>query len=166
MHHVREPKAGPTHGEQQKALRKEVTKTVAAFMNTSGGTLLIGVADDGDVVGIERDVEELGKMATRDKWEQRLKSCLKTALAADAFQHVRISYALHDDKTVALVSVQSRSKETWLMEGQFEEFYVRLANSSEKLTGSSLVSTSASAGPPDPRDSPASSQRHGLPSYG
>src|SRR5690606_7134738 len=32
-----------------------VLKTIAAFLNTEGGGLLIGVADDGSVVGIEHD---------------------------------------------------------------------------------------------------------------
>jgi serine/threonine protein kinase len=37
----------------QKELKKTVTKTIAAFLNTSGGTLLIGVNDSGMTVGIE-----------------------------------------------------------------------------------------------------------------
>ncbi|HEY3735196.1 MAG TPA: RNA-binding domain-containing protein, partial [Streptosporangiaceae bacterium] len=30
-------------------------KTIAAFLNTGGGTLVIGVADDGEVLGLEPD---------------------------------------------------------------------------------------------------------------
>jgi hypothetical protein len=33
----------------------EVTKTIAAFLNTSGGMLLVGVNDSGAVLGIEPD---------------------------------------------------------------------------------------------------------------
>ncbi len=39
----------------QKELKKAVTKTIAAFLNTSGGTLLIGVNDSGATIGIEAD---------------------------------------------------------------------------------------------------------------
>jgi serine/threonine protein kinase len=41
--------------EVQKGLRKSVTKTIAAFLNTGGGTLLIGVDDSGTMLGIEPD---------------------------------------------------------------------------------------------------------------
>jgi len=41
--------------DMQKELKKAVTKTIAAFLNTSGGTLLIGVNDSGATIGIEAD---------------------------------------------------------------------------------------------------------------
>jgi type I restriction enzyme R subunit len=37
------------------ALEDAIVKTVAAFLNTEGGDLLLGVGDDGSIVGIERD---------------------------------------------------------------------------------------------------------------
>lgn len=43
--------------EVQKGLQKAITKTIAAFLNTRGGTLLIGVHDSGTVLGIERDFQ-------------------------------------------------------------------------------------------------------------
>ena len=36
-------------------LTHSVLKTIAAFLNTEGGDLLIGVGDDGAVTGIEQD---------------------------------------------------------------------------------------------------------------
>ena len=43
-------------GQINKALRKQILKTIAAFLNSSGGTLLIGVEDDGNIYGIEEDL--------------------------------------------------------------------------------------------------------------
>ena len=140
MFAVCEPKPEIPHQDQQRALPREVVKTVAAFMNTSGGALLIGVRDDGEVLGIEPDIAELGKDATRDKWELRLKNRLKSDVGADALHCVRISYELCNARTVALLTVSPRSKETWVVDGGKEAFFVRLANSSEQLTGSALVS--------------------------
>ena len=39
-----------------KKLEEVIIKTIAAFANSQGGTLLIGVADDGDVIGLEPDI--------------------------------------------------------------------------------------------------------------
>jgi hypothetical protein len=41
--------------QDDKGVTHSVLKTIAAFLNTEGGDLLIGVADDGSVVGIEAD---------------------------------------------------------------------------------------------------------------
>ncbi len=38
-----------------KNIELSALKTIAAFLNSSGGTLLIGVSDNGNVVGIEKD---------------------------------------------------------------------------------------------------------------
>src|SRR6185295_17415353 len=48
-------------GTVKKELTRAVVTTVAAFMNGEGGTLLIGVEDDGSVVGIESDLRTLRK---------------------------------------------------------------------------------------------------------
>src|SRR3972149_581196 len=39
--------------QDDKAVTHAILKTIAAFLNTEGGDLLIGVADDGSVRGIE-----------------------------------------------------------------------------------------------------------------
>jgi len=45
-----------------KDLQKVIAKTVAGLLNSEGGTLLIGVADDGDIYGIEADIRSLGRL--------------------------------------------------------------------------------------------------------
>jgi hypothetical protein len=47
----------PGQKELRKAIQTAITKTIAAFLNTSGGNLLIGVGDSGTVLGIEPDFE-------------------------------------------------------------------------------------------------------------
>ena len=50
-------------------------KTVAAFANAQGGTLLIGVGDDGTVLGLEPDYQSL-RDGDRDKFELHLRELL------------------------------------------------------------------------------------------
>jgi hypothetical protein len=45
-------------------------KSLAAFLNTDGGTLLIGVEDNGNILGLEKDLGLVGN--SRDKFEQLL----------------------------------------------------------------------------------------------
>jgi predicted HTH transcriptional regulator len=41
---------------------ERIAKTLAAFANTKGGTLLIGVSDNGNVVGISSELQEMQKI--------------------------------------------------------------------------------------------------------
>ena len=61
------------------AITWAVVKTIAAFMNTHGGTLLIGVDDQGRPVGIEVDYP-LVKGRNRDGWELWLTTAIKNTL--------------------------------------------------------------------------------------
>ena len=97
-----------TRKEIEKLLRKSVTKTIAAFLNSDGGTLLIGVADSGIVLGIEPDFEYLkqGKQ-NADGWLLSLQEVIINALGAEVWNAVRVSLVPHGPQTVAVVSLPS-----------------------------------------------------------
>src|ERR1700688_203746 len=54
-----------------------VLKTIAAFLNTEGGTLLIGVSDDGKVRGLGQDYALLGKKQNDDGFELKLGNLIR-----------------------------------------------------------------------------------------
>ena len=58
-----------------KKLEEVIMKTVAAFANSHGGTLLIGVDDDGDVLGPRSRLQLAGR-ADRDSFELHLRNLL------------------------------------------------------------------------------------------
>jgi Putative DNA-binding domain len=64
-------------------LEHVIVKTIAGFMNAEGGTLLIGVDDKGQVVGLEADYQTLGKQ-NRDGYEPFLAQLLDTNLSGAA----------------------------------------------------------------------------------
>jgi hypothetical protein len=64
-----------------KKLEEVVVKSVAAFANAQGGTLLIGVDDTGQVLGLERDYACLGGVDV-DKFELHLRNVLNQHLGA------------------------------------------------------------------------------------
>ena len=129
-----------TRKEIEKILWKSVTKTIAAFLNSEGGTLLIGVADSGNVLGIEPDFEYLkqGKQDT-DGWLLSLQQVIINALGAEVWNAVRVSLVPHGPQTVAVVSCPPRTTETWHREDGGERFYIRAANGTRELNGSSLL---------------------------
>lgn len=113
-------------------LQKMVAKTVVGFMNFEGGVLLIGVADDGSVVGIENDLETL-KRADRDGFEQALRQVLIDCLGAEFSQYVQVSFKEHNGHTVSLVRVEPSPKPVYLSEKGAKGFYIRAGNTTRPL---------------------------------
>ena len=54
-------------GERDPQMEWAIVKSLAGFMNGNGGSLLVGVADDGAFLGIEQDFPLLGKK-TGQRW--------------------------------------------------------------------------------------------------
>ncbi|MFH0943835.1 MAG: RNA-binding domain-containing protein, partial [Planctomycetota bacterium] len=100
-------------------------KTVAAFLNTEGGDLLIGVADDGSIVGIEKD-----DLDNDDKFMRHLAQVVRNALGDRAGTCIDPRVQAVDGKGVCVVSCQ-RSPEPVLLKWKgFEkdaegDFFVR-----------------------------------------
>ncbi len=123
-----------------KRLNKEVTKTIAAFLNTGGGTLLIGVADDGTVLGIEPDFQycQRGKQDA-DGWMLSLEAVIINALGAEVWGAIRVSLVPHGEQIVGVILCPRRSRQTWHDEDGGERFYIRAGSATEMLSGRSLV---------------------------
>jgi len=115
-----------------KALEKGIAKTVAGFLNSEGGTLLIGVADDCTVLGIEYDLKTIGRK-DRDGYEQKLHQVLTDALGAEFSQYQHVSFEESEGKTVCIVRVEPSSKPVYLTDKGFKEFYVRVGNTTRPL---------------------------------
>ena len=118
--------------------RKGVTHTalrsIAAFLNTEGGDLLLGVTDDGGVVGIERDQFE-----NDDKFMLHLTQAVRNGLGDRAGTCIDPNVQVVDGKSVCVVSCR-RSPEpvflTWkgVKAEEGGDFFVRSGPGTVKLT--------------------------------
>jgi hypothetical protein len=126
-----------------KRLEEVALKTVAAFANSQGGTLLIGVDDDGGIVGLDHDYAALGDV-DRDKFELHLRNLLNQEFGAGfVAAAVRVSFAEIADQEICRVVilpasdpviVKVKSKDGLVT----ERFYVRSGNSSREIPMSEL----------------------------
>ncbi len=132
--------AAQVQKDVHKGLRKAITKTIAALLNTSGGTLLIGVDDSGEPVGIGADFLYLkqGKQHA-DGWFLSLQETIINALGDEVWGAIHVSLVHHRQETVTVVHCPRRTHETWHYEDATERFYIRASNGTRELTGSSLV---------------------------
>jgi ATP-dependent Lon protease len=121
-------------GGVNKALEQVIVKSVSGLMNANGGVLLIGVADDGTVVGIEKDVKALPQRQDLDFYENYLTTLLENGIGGAATANVRIRFEELDTRTVCRVTVNRSATPVWTTQkGQGESFFVRLNNSTRPL---------------------------------
>jgi hypothetical protein len=135
-------------GGKDPAIEWSVIKSVAGFLNKKGGVLLVGVADDGAVVGIEEDYPLLGSKQNSDGWELWLTTALTTALGKAAVTDVDVTYVAVDGRTVASLTVRPASGPVFATpKGGKQTFYVRINSSTQELVGHDLLAYKAKRWP-------------------
>lgn len=115
-----------------RALEGVVLKTLAGYMNGSGGTLLIGVADDGTILGLDQDYSTL-KKRDRDGFEQALMTAIAAKLGADACHSVQIVFHSVESKEVCRVIVAPAHRPVYVKDGDKPRLYVRTGVSTREL---------------------------------
>ncbi len=116
-----------------KDLYEPVMKSLAAFMNTAGGALLIGVNDDGQPLGIEQDYTGLPKK-NADGWENAFNMAFNQLIGAEVRHNIDLDFEEIGDVLVAVALVRPSSIPCYLSFKGKEEFYIRTGNSSLPLT--------------------------------
>ena len=132
--------------EKSKIIESAVTKTVAAFLNSPhGGTLLIGVADGGDPVGLEPDYASLRRESRtdRDKFQQHLMQIVEHAVGLAAAANVSSEMLAVNGDDICRVHVDPSAHPTRAAitkldshgnHSKQEAFFVRLANGTREIT--------------------------------
>jgi hypothetical protein len=126
-------------GTINKRLEDVIMKSVAASANSQGGSILIGVADNGEILGLESDYHSLGD-GDQDKFELHLRNLLNQQFGA-GFVTSKIGIRFHTvgDKEVCHIEI-SRAKEPVIVtlkdkNGQpVQKFYARSGNSSQEIS--------------------------------
>jgi len=112
-------------------IENAVLKTIVAFCNTKGGELLIGVADDKSIIGLDLD-----GFPNDDKFQLHLRNLLLDRIVPSVAEIVTFEMVTMNGKTICHVTCQqSKTKDLWLKPDKNipERFYVRLGPSSTEL---------------------------------
>ena len=120
-------------GEVNKKLEHVIAKTVAAFMNSDGGSLFIGVDDHGNAIGLDLDYGTL-KKADRDGFQLHLGNILDSYLGKDVMKLWKLDSPLYDDRQICHVQVTRANKPVHVSHEGREEFFVRKEGSSQPLS--------------------------------
>ncbi|WP_199797239.1 helix-turn-helix domain-containing protein [Erythrobacter sp. QSSC1-22B] len=131
-------------GRVNKELEQVVFKTTAALANSfEGGTLLIGISDSGEAVGLDQDYASLGE-ADRDRFELHLRNLFSNAFG-QGFTSTKLKITFPHVADVEICQIDVKPADAALIvRGKdksgvaFERLYVRSGNSSPEMPLSEL----------------------------
>lgn len=124
----------------EKVINEGVIKTVAAFLNSAGGTLGIGITDDGDILGLQPDLDY--KHQDLDGYQNWLTTLLVTNIGAGVVgAHVSLRIESVGSELVCLVDVTPSPSPVYAKSTKGDAcFYVRINNTTRLLEGPHIAS--------------------------
>jgi predicted HTH transcriptional regulator len=120
--------------EFKQRLSPSCAKAIAAFLNSYGGTLLVGVADNGSVRGLSED----GYSST-DDYSLRVHNLVRTKLIGVDGECIDV--VIESDPPVCRINVRPSGHPIYFRpeSGAADELYSRRGPSTERLDGRNLI---------------------------
>ncbi len=118
-------------GNKDLRMELSVLKTLAGFLNTNGGMLVIGVSDDGSPVGVQAD-----GFVNEDKMSLHLVNIVKSRMGVQAMTSIHAHFDDHDNSRVLVVKCRKSPTPIFLKDGDYERFYIRTGPSTTELSAS------------------------------
>lgn len=115
-------------------MEHSVLKTINAYLNSEGGTLLVGVNDKGEIDGIKED-----NFPNKEQVNRHLNNLIASSIGSEFTPFIKAEVVEIDGKEIVKIDCRPSVKEAFLKSGNEEEFYVRRGQHSMPLSGSSLL---------------------------
>lgn len=121
-----------------KNLEDVILKTTAGFLNAEGGILLIGIKDNGEILGLKEDFGSL-KIKSKDGFQQRLILLISNMFGKDICRLIHISFQSLKSQQICILSIEPSKRPVYIKEKNRTIFYLRTGNSTNPLTTKEAV---------------------------
>lgn len=120
-------------GKIGREIEHAALKSIAAFLNSWGGILIIGVDDQKNIIGLEHD-----KFENDDKALLHLTQMIKERLGTHFMQFVNCTVEHLDSKKLMRIDVQPSNLPAYLVSNNEEYFFVRTGPATTELKPSQI----------------------------
>jgi len=110
-------------------------KTIAGFLNTGGGVLYIGVADNADILGLEVEIGKDKLWKSEDKFHLGFTNIFKSRIGLENSNYID-SKILKVSGNIILKVTCSKSDNDVFLDGKY---YIRVGPSTEELKGPEMA---------------------------
>jgi hypothetical protein len=125
-------------GKINRAMEVAVVRTIAAFMNHRGGSLLIGIDDRGMPIGLIRDLASL-RRRDLDGYQQFVVGLVERHLGPSACSLIHVLFHSIDAQDVCRVVVEPASRPVYVKEGDTARYFLRTGNGTRELDARDVV---------------------------
>lgn len=121
-----------------KKMEEIILKTISAFSNAEGGKLLIGVTDEGELLGLDSDYNTF-KEANKDHFELHLRNIVNNSFGKDfGAMNLMVRFPIVNDVEICEIDIKAGKAPLYCewndKNGSTQKkFYVRSGNSSQEL---------------------------------
>jgi len=121
--------------QKEDDIETSALKTLVGFLNRDGGTLLIGVEDTGEVLGIGTELSKFHK-DSKDKFLLRIKDRIEKRIGIEALRDINERFVDVNDQILLRIEC-GKSAEPIFLDGT--DYYVRNTPSTDKLVGKEMA---------------------------
>jgi hypothetical protein len=121
-------------GQIDEKIHLAALKTIAGFLNAQGGVLLVGVADNGELLGIGAD-----KFPNEDKMGLHLVNLVKDRIGEVFLPYVHAHFDDQDGQRILAIRCEKGPKAAFVKDGAIQRFFVRGGNATVELSGAAVT---------------------------
>ena len=121
-------------GQPDEKMHLSSLKTITGFLNAKGGTLLIGVSDNGEVTGLSAD-----GFPNEDKMGLHLVNLIRDRIGDIFLPYIHPHFEEQDGVQVLAVRCEQGPKAAFVKDGNQQRFFVRGGNATTELMGNSIT---------------------------
>jgi len=128
---------------QQLYIEHSVLKTIAAFLNTDGGTILVGVDDNANILGLDDDFSTFGKEKNhKDEWVKHFDNITSHAFGDAFIGNIDLNFAEIENKAVAIIDVKASTSFVYMKnkaDNNRKQFYIRRNGSTVEIRDEEIL---------------------------
>ena len=117
-------------------LEIKCVKTISAFLNRNGGRLIIGMDDNGTILGINNDLLTWNRKKNTDKFRLHLTNLITKYIGSYILGLIRVKIIKVNNKKICIIRVQPSREPVFFKSGNREEFIIRSSAESIPLKAS------------------------------
>jgi len=118
-------------GNKDPRMEFAILRTIAGFLNTKGGTLIIGMSDESEPVGVEVD-----SFSNEDKMSLHLVNLIKNRISPQVMTFIHAHFEEYKGKRIMVVKCSKSPLAVYVKDSKIERFYLRTGPSTTELSAS------------------------------
>jgi predicted HTH transcriptional regulator len=117
-----------------KEIELAAMKSLAAFLNSAGGSLIIGVDDQGQVLGLEAD-----QFPNTDKYLQHFSNLFNQYIGMEFSPFIQFGFSPVAERQVFIITCRPSPRPVFVKDKQDERFFIRSGASTRQLKMSQVL---------------------------